>query len=153
MDADQTPPQPHRDQLRQGTYTPYNRVIHGPPGTNVGSLWIEVNADDDNHVVTASSWDLDDRHRAMIDAGGHIRLSMWQYPICPVSVAVEAPFCECHDEEMEFNEHDGGFYCRHLTEVGDERSEHAEPDEGDGFDQARRDFSPAEDDDEESELD
>jgi hypothetical protein len=33
----------HPDQLTQGTYPPYNRVIHGPPGTDVGSLWIEVN--------------------------------------------------------------------------------------------------------------
>jgi hypothetical protein len=50
---------PHPDQLRQGTYPPYNRVIHGPPGTDVGSLWIEVNTDTESEpgrrlVVTAS---------------------------------------------------------------------------------------------------
>jgi hypothetical protein len=136
---------PHRDQLRQGTYPPYNRVIHGPPGTDVGSLWIEVNTDTESEpgrrlVVTASSWDLDDRQRAMIEAGAHLRVSMWVYPIPPMSVAVEAPFCGCHAEEMVFND-DGGFSCRHLLEVGGD-GDHDIDAEG----QLRRDFSPAEDD-------
>jgi hypothetical protein len=140
----------HRDQLTQGTYPPYNRVIHGPPGTDVGSLWIEVNEDTQSEpgrrfVVTASSWDLDDRQRAMIDAGAHIRLQMWTYPIPPVSVAVEAPFCGCHDEEMVFND-DGGFSCRHLVEVGGD-GDH----DNDAEEQLRRDFSPATDDEDEGE--
>jgi hypothetical protein len=91
-------------------------------------------------VVTASSWDLDDRQRAMIEAGAHLRVSMWVYPIPPMSVAVEAPFCGCHAEEMVFND-DGGFSCRHLLEVGGD-GDHDIDAEG----QLRRDFSPAEDD-------
>lgn len=144
MGLDDTPPERHPDQLTQGTYPPYDRVIHGPKGTDVGSLWIEVNTDNQRHVVTASSWDLDDRQKAMIEAGAHIRLSMWEYPICPVSVAVESPFCGCHDEEMVFND-DGGFSCRHLQEVGGD-GDH----DNDAEEQLRRDFSPAEDDDEEA---
>jgi hypothetical protein len=135
----------HPDQLTQGTYPPYNRVIHGPPGTDVGSLWIEVNEDTESEpgrrfVVTASSWDLDDRQRAMIDAGAHLRVSLWVYPIPPMSVAVEAPFCGCHGEEMVFND-DGGFSCRHLLEVGGDGDHDIDAEE-----QLRRDFSPAEDD-------
>jgi hypothetical protein len=131
----------HENQLLQGTYPPYDRVIHGPKGTDVGSLWIEVNVDEDRHVVTASSWNLDDRQRAMVEAGAHIRLSMWEYPICPVSVAVEAPFCECHAEEMDYDEDSGGFHCRHLTNAGD-----TDASDSDAEEQLRRDFSPEPDD-------
>lgn len=146
-DPDAPRPEGHPDQLRQGTYPPYDKVIHGPQGTDVGSLWIEMNLDTESEpgrklVVTASSWDLDDRHRAMIEAGGHIRLSMWTYPIPPVSVAVEGPFCDCHQEEMRFNEAEGGFFCRHQQEVG----EHGTSSSGDPEGDVRRDFSPEPDD-------
>lgn len=135
----------HEDQLLQGTYPPYNRVIHGPPGTDIGSLWIEVNIDEERHVVTASSWNLDERQKAMIAAGAHIRLSMWTYPIPPVSMAVEGPFCECHGEEMQFDIEDGAFVCRYMRNVGDA---HADDSGLSAEEQLRRDFSPAPDDDE-----
>lgn len=150
-DPDAPPPERHPDQFTQGTYPPYDHVIHGPKGTDVGSLWIEVNFDTQSEpgkrlVVVASSWDLDDRQRAMIEAGGHVRLSMWTWPPPPVSVAVEGPFCDCHAEEMLFNEHDGGWYCRHQGEVG-----HATASSEDAEEQVRQDFSPAPDDEDDVE--
>jgi hypothetical protein len=147
--ADEQPERPegyHEDQLLQGTYPPYDRVIHGPPGTDIGSLWIAVVADEENHVVTMSSWDLDDRQRAMIAAGAHIRLSQWTYPIPPVSVAVEAPFCECHDAEMTFDPDQGGFHCPHIESAGGSDADDSTASSAE--EQLRRDFSPAPDDDE-----
>lgn len=130
----------HQDQLKPGSHPPYNHVLHAPPGEEerIGSLWIELTADADRKVVTAASFDLEDRHRAMVAAGAHVRLQMWQHPICPISMSVEAPFCECHQEEMAFSEHDGGFFCPHQKEVGDDLTPQ---------DEAHRDFTPAPDDD------
>lgn len=144
---DERPDGYHEDQLLQGSYPPYDRVIHGPPGTDIGSLWIAVVADEENHVVTMSSWNLDDRQRAMIAAGGHVKLSMWTYPIPPVSVAIEGPFCECHQEEMQFDMHDGAFVCRYMRYIGDDHAADDGP-ASSAEEQLRRDFSPAPDDDE-----
>jgi hypothetical protein len=70
----------------------------------------------------------------MIDAGGHVQVNLWQVPMPPISVAVEGPYCDCHDAEMVFDEHDGGFRCAAQQEVGDDSSP---------LEAAHQDFKPA----------
>lgn len=128
----------HPDQLRPGTYAPYNHVMHGPRGrTDVGSIWTSIAVDDNGFGVTSIPFDLDDRQRAMLDAGGHIQVNMWAVPMPPINVCVEGPFCDCHDAEMIFDEHDGGFRCAAQQEVGSDSSP---------LEAARQDFKPVGDD-------
>lgn len=145
-DPDAPPPDRHPDQLTAtGQHPPYNKVIHGPPNTDIGSLWIGLGQDSDGKVVTISGWDLDDRQRAMVEAGAHIQLAMWEYPICPVAVSVEGPFCDCHGEEMEFDTEEGAFHCAHQGVVGDAEGDD-DSSQRSAEDQVRQDFSPATDD-------
>jgi hypothetical protein len=53
----------------------------------------------------------------------------------PINVCVEGPYCECHDVEMIFDEHDGGFRCAAQQEVGSDSSP---------LEAAHRDFKPVE---------
>jgi hypothetical protein len=129
-------PEMHPDQLKPGVYPPYNHVMHGPPGTDVGSIWTNIAQDSQGFGVTSVAYNLDDRQRAMIEAGAHVQVNMWQVPMPPISVAVEGPYCECHDAEMVFDEHDGGFRCAAQQEVGNDSSP---------LEAARRDFKPEED--------
>lgn len=150
-DPDAPPPDRHPDQLTAtGEYPPYNKVIHGPPGTDVGSLWIGIGDDPSGKVVTISAWNLDDRQKAMVEAGAHVQLAMWEYPICPVAVSVEGPFCDCHGEEMLFSQEEGAFFCAHQEVVGG--ADDTEASRGSAEEQVRRDFSPAKDDDEADDL-
>lgn len=112
----------HPDQLRPAVYPPYNHVMHGPPGTNVGSLWTNIAPDSEGFMLTSMPFNLDDRQRAMIEAGGHIQVNLWQVPMPPINVCVEGPFCDCHGEEMLFDQESGGFHCAAHKEVGDDSS-------------------------------
>ena len=84
------------DQLTQ-TVTPFtNRVMHAPPGQEeeVGDLAVELAVDPlHRSVVTVSAWELDERQRRLVAAGAHLRMSVWQHPIPPLALAIEAPFC------------------------------------------------------------
>lgn len=139
--ADPTPddvklPDLHPDQLRPATYPPYNHVMHGPRGRDdVGSIWSSIGPDEKGYAVTSIPFDLTDRQKAMVEAGGHVQVNIWQAPMPPINVCIEGPFCECHDAEMVFDEHDGGFRCAAQREAGDDST--------DPLEAARRDFSPA----------
>jgi hypothetical protein len=151
-DPDAPPPDRHPDQLTAtGAYPPYNHVIHGPPGTEISSLWIGRGADEGGKVVTISAWELDDRQKAMIEAGAHIQLAMWEFPICPVAMSVEGPFCECHGEEMLFSQEEGGFYCAHQEVVSG--ADDGEASRRSAEEQVRGDFSPAADDSDDDDPD
>lgn len=128
-------PPRHPDQLSPAAYPPYNHVMHGPPGTDVTSIWSSISGDENGYGVTSVPLNFDDRQRAMVEAGAHIQVNMWQVPMPPISVAVEGPFCECHDLEMIFDDESGGFHCQAQREVGD-----------DALDTAHQEFTPAGDD-------
>lgn len=113
----------HEDQLRPGMYPGYDHVMHGPKGrTDVGSIWTNIAPDGKGFMVTSIPFDLTDRQKAMIEAGGHIQINMWQVPMPPINCCVEGPYCECHGTEMTFDEEDGGFRCTHVRRVGDDAS-------------------------------
>jgi hypothetical protein len=128
--------QRHPDQLSPGVYPPYNQVIHGPPDTDIGSIWWSLSEDPDGYAITSVAFDLDERHQAMIAAGAHVQLNMWQVPMPPVSVAVEGPYCKCHDLEMAFDQESGSFYCRTHDMTREDV---------DALEAARREFEPTDD--------
>lgn len=125
----------------------YDEIIHGPPGTDVGDLHIELEPqvfeNEQPVTVTHSGWHVKEEHVRMLEAGAHVRLSLWQHPIPPMSMSIEAPVCECHGEEMVWNDHDGGFYCAHLTTL--DESATGEPARS-ALDQAHRDFDGQDED-------
>lgn len=75
--------------------TPFsNSILKGPEDTDVVDLACELAIDPEGgFTVTVSAWDLDERQRAWVAAGAHMRMSVWQHPIPPLALAVEAPFC------------------------------------------------------------
>lgn len=125
------------DQL-QPMKTPHsNSVLKGPPDTDVGNLDCELGPDDDGHMVTASAWNLTQDQRNRIAAGAHLRMSVWQHPIPPLALAVEAPFCGACDREMSW---DSRFFCETPDCPAPEvfaRRDPVTPEE-----QLRQDFSP-----------
>lgn len=133
-----------RDQLKPVKMPYHNSVMRGPEGTDVGDLDTYISEDESGFVVTQSAWMPDERTRAMLQAGAHVRLSVWQHPIPPLAVAVEAPFCEVCETETELRF--GRFECPHghrqgaLKEVEAGERKTAE-------EQLREDFSPAPDND------
>lgn len=135
------------EQLRPMKTPQSNLVMKGPKGTEVGDLDVEL-AEDTTHksIVTVSAWELLDVHRDMIAAGGHIRLSVWQHPIPPLAVAVEAPFCDADGAEMEFDQEHMTFKCPNCTAATNGSPPKEEPGEDDrdasrrALDQAHSDF-------------
>jgi len=125
----------------------YDEIIHGPPGTDVGDLHIELEplVFEDEHptTVTHSGWFVREEHAKMLEAGAHVRLSVWQHPIPPLAMSIEPPVCECHGEPMVWNDHDEGFYCAHLTTLDSTAT--GEPART-ALDKAHQDFKPQRDD-------
>jgi hypothetical protein len=101
----------HEDQLVPVAMPYHNRVMHGPPGTDVQDVSTYVGPDHDGaHAVTALSYTLtDDRQRAMVAAGAHVVLKIWQVPMPPVALILEGPFCDLHHVEKVWAE--GEFVC------------------------------------------
>lgn len=90
----------HEDQLVPVAVPYHNRIMHGPPGTDVMDVSTYVGPDaSGQHAITALAYTLDDRQRAMIAAGAHVTLNIWQAPMPPVSLAIEGPFCDLHQSE------------------------------------------------------
>lgn len=132
--------------LKGGRYT---KVMHGPPGTDIPPLHIdlEVGRDEELRVfgVSHSGWQPTDAQKVMIQAGAHIRLSVWQHPIPPLAVSVEPPVCECHDEAMVLillGPNQVAFACRHDEDIVP-LAEAPEPEPSEpGFAEAKSDFTP-----------
>ena len=85
------------DQTAVSDLTPFktprsNAVLKGP-APDVGDLDCELSEDTSGQIVTVSAWAPDENQRAMIEAGAHLRMSVWQHPIPPLALAIEAPFC------------------------------------------------------------
>lgn len=127
----------HEDQLDPVAVPYHNRVMHGPPGTDVGDLSTWVGRDDEGYATTVSTWAPDSRLRELIAAGANVRLTVVQHPTPPVAVEVEPPFCELHREIKLWEEESRTFKCYHCAgdSDGDARGV---PDD------VRRDFSPGE---------
>lgn len=124
----------------------YKTVLHGPPGTEVGDLHCDLEPFEEEGmrgIVTHSGWKPSPEQVGMLEAGAHIRLSVWQHPIPPLAVNVEPPVCECHGEKMDYlyDGREGMFLCRHIsTEGGEHGSQNGAP--ASGFEQAKAEFSP-----------
>lgn len=89
---------PERDRL-DPMQTPRSNIVMKGPDESVGDLHSELSIDtyygEKGVVVSSSAWDLDERQRELVAAGAHIRLSLWQHPIPPMAVSIEAPYCGC----------------------------------------------------------
>lgn len=122
----------------------YTTIFHGPPGTDVGDLHTDlepVGAEDGSiYMINHSGWRPDEEQIAQLEAGAHVRVSLWTHPIPPMAVSIEPPVCSCHGEAMRFDRDDLGFYCSSLID----------PAPVDAFKAAREQFTaePVEDDDE-----
>lgn len=87
----------YNDDQLQPILTPFtNSVLRGPEGTDVGDLPCELIKEEvagETWVSTASGWELDERQRELVAAGAHMRMTVWQHPIPPLALSIEAPFC------------------------------------------------------------
>lgn len=111
---------PHR--LKDGDYPPHQLVpveggryttpIHGPPGTEIGTLPTDI-TEDEGLVTVHSGWMPSDEQIRQLKSGAHVRLSVWAWPMVPVAVCVEPPVCE-HGEEMVWSESYEGYHCNHT---------------------------------------
>jgi hypothetical protein len=123
-----------------------NATLKAPKGTEerIGDLECELQREDDGGVVTYSRWQMDDVTRAMIAAGAHMRMGVWQHPIPPLQLAVEGPPCTgCEIERTWDGEK---FVCNvgdcpeSLIEAGRTNASPASAPEA----EVRRDFTPGE---------
>lgn len=129
------------EQLRPLKGGRYKTVFKGPPGTEIGDLHCDLEPyieGDRPAVINHSGWQPNEQQVAMLAAGGHVRLAVYQQPIPPLAVSVEPPVCTCHDLEMWWAPGARRFICQKeaehaYAEAVDDRAE----------DQVRRDFRPA----------
>lgn len=126
----------------------YKTALHGPEGTDVGTLYCDLEPFEQEGmrgVVSHSGWLTTTEQDLMLQAGAHIRLAVYQHPIPPLAVSIEPPVCECHGEAMDFY-HDGEdstFTCRHVAGGDHEQTSNgSSPETSSGFDQAKAEFEP-----------
>lgn len=119
----------------------YDKVFHGPEGEDVGDLHTDIepigHANGKIGMVVHSGWMPNEEQVRQIEAGAHIRLSVWMYPIPPMAMSVEAPVCSCHGAEMAWDSTDGGYYC-----FAQRDTHGAPPADSSPLEQARKDFTP-----------
>lgn len=99
----------------------YKTIFKGPPGTDVGDLHcdLEIIADQrDGQEVTYqinhSGWSLSFEQMSQLLAGGHIRLTVHQNPIPPLSVSVEPPV-DRDDNPMVWDQATGAYMTVDLA--------------------------------------
>lgn len=116
----------------------YNEVLHGPPGTEIGDLPCELEPfmeDGRPFIVTHSGWRATPEQLVQLQAGAHLRMSVWQHPIPPLALGVEPPVCECHGQPMAWavalGADSGHYYCDAAESLP------LTP-----FDQAKEEFTP-----------
>lgn len=133
-----------QDQLSPVKTPHTNAVLRGPEGTDVGDLDCELSIDPEyGSFVNVSAWDLDVRQRELIAAGAHLRMTVWQHPIPPLGLAVEAPFCESCDTMTIYVKSERRFACPNCR--GRVRPGEIDP-KTDAERRVREDFRPAPDD-------
>lgn len=101
--------------LKGGRYT---RVFHGPPGTEVGDLHCDLEPfvmGDTPVTINHSGWHPTEEQVRQLESGAHVRLTVWQHPIPPLSVSIEPPVCECHHQAMAWNEDESGYQCQMIA--------------------------------------
>lgn len=132
--------------------TPFtNAVLKGQPGTDVGDLELEL-CQEGGKVCSVSAWDLNERQRELVAAGAHIRLGVYQHPIPPLSMSIEAPFCPTCKAAMVYVKAEGSFFCAGACPDRDPRfgpalsSVNGSPADT-PLEQAHQDFAPSDDDD------
>lgn len=96
----------------------YAKVFHGPPGTDVGDLYCDLEPfimGATPITINHSGWQPSEQHIKQLESGGHIRLTVWQHPIPPLAVSVEPPVCACHDLPMVWDEDSEGYNCQTVV--------------------------------------
>lgn len=120
----------------------YQRVFHGPPGTDVGDLHCDlepvgevVDGEQKTWVVNHSGWEPSDEQIAQLSAGGHIRLSVYMHPIPPLAMSIEPPV-DADGSPMIWNQRLGAYVTAGLARNIEQRQ--GEMDAEDDRDTARR---------------
>lgn len=123
--------------------TPLSNAVLRGPTEGIGDLDCELTKDPQfGSVVTDSAWEMDDEQRRRVAAGAHVRLGVWQHPIPPLSVEIEAPFCASCGAAKVWVSAASEYACGGACPERDPRFPPvALPDES-PLEQAHRDFSP-----------
>lgn len=128
--------------------TPHANAVLKGIDDDMGDLEVELCIDPEyKSIASVTAWDLDDHQRELIAAGAHIRLGVWQHPIPPLSVGVEAPFCEECQTQKIYVKASKGFFCAGACPLRDPRFGPAPVEAKTALDQAHEDFSPGPDED------
>lgn len=108
----------HPDQLVPVAMPYHNRVMQGPPGTDIQDVSTYVGPDASRqYAVTSLAYTLvDDRQREMIANGAHIVMEISQVPMPPVALIIEGPFCDLHQREKVWAE--GSWHCESCLTDG-----------------------------------
>src|SRR3954452_17986731 len=104
----------HDDQLVPVAMPYHNRVMKGRPGTDIMDVSTYVGPDAGGQLaITSLAYVLDDRQRAMVAAGAHVALQIWQVPMPPVALVIEGPYCDLHQIEKAWrpDEASSGWLC------------------------------------------
>lgn len=106
----------------------YATVFHGPPGTDIGDLHCDLEPYSEGggaYVINHSGWRPTEEQVVQLDAGAHVRVSLWTHPIPPMAVSIEPPVCVCHGEAMVFDRDEAGYYCSHNVDSKGRSNLHA----------------------------
>ncbi len=128
-------------QLKPVTGGRYQQVFKGHD--DVGDLAVDiepVGGEGGRILVTVhSGWLPTGDQVKQLEAGAHVRLTLWMYPIPPVAVCLEPPVCACHGAPMRWDADDEGYYCLNQKQADDWQ---AVPADESPLDAARRSFTP-----------
>lgn len=127
--------------LKGGRYTD---IFHGPLGTDVGDLYCDLEPYFEGEkpaIINHSGWLASEEQARQLEAGAHIRLSVWSHPIPPLAVSVEPPVCDHCDRPMVWDSDDCGYYCPDVQASGRAADPKAAAEK-----EVRDSFSPADED-------
>lgn len=99
---------------------------YGPPKgqeDHVGSLDVRLQGDESGSAVATSAWKPSDEELKALNGGGTVTVSLWQHPICPLAVGVEAPVCPDDGEEMTWDDSLQRYRHRHVEGDTDDELE------------------------------
>jgi hypothetical protein len=128
-------------QLRPVETPAHNSMLKGPPDTDIGDLSCRVTKDEDEAVVTLSTWEPTEHQRELIAAGARLSMMVWQHPIPPLALGVEAPFCNC-GTEMIWVKNERRFACPQCGERVQTGTYESNSDRPDPHTVAKREFAP-----------
>jgi hypothetical protein len=154
---------PAEDLQLSSIKTPFTNSTLRGPAEDIGDLECELTVYTSEvtgeSICTDSAWEPDEHQRDLLAAGAHIRLGVWQHPIPPLMVSLEAPFCDTCETSMVYVKAEGAFFCAGACPKRDPRfgppaatNGSAQPEDHDdederaagrrALDDAHRDFTP-----------